>query len=265
MKRGTWGRKSTTELTTASSRALGDAPAPSSHLKPKPLFYDRRQRGQNAVPDLLDRLKTALSDRYAIEQEIGAGGMATVYLAHEAKHDRALAIKVLRPELAVTVGADRFLREIKTTASLNHPHILPLFDSGEANGFLYYVGLRRYRRRGPGRSDPHPFGRSLGDPIRPDGSGRRRRPDHLHGYAFGYGDPVGQRLSRSGSRQRRRQGERAPKKDNGADQRSPRGAGLNRIVQFGTHFVAMLAESEIQFNRRYQSQIQHSHRYFLRS
>ncbi len=79
MKRGTWGRKSTTELTTASSRALGDAPAPSSHLKPKPLFYDRRQRGQNAVPDLLDRLKTALADRCAIEREIGAGGMGMKY------------------------------------------------------------------------------------------------------------------------------------------------------------------------------------------
>jgi len=86
-----------------------------------------------------DRLATALADRYRIERELGAGGMATVYLAQDLKHDRKVAIKVLRPELAAVIGADRFLSEIKTTANLQHPHILPLHDSGEADSFLFYV------------------------------------------------------------------------------------------------------------------------------
>ncbi|MEO9116112.1 MAG: serine/threonine-protein kinase, partial [Gemmatimonadaceae bacterium] len=90
------------------------------------------------MPDIA-RLASALSDRYTIERELGAGGMATVYLAHDIKHDRDVAIKVLRPELAAVIGADRFLSEIKTTAQLQHPHILPLFDSGAADGFLFYV------------------------------------------------------------------------------------------------------------------------------
>jgi serine/threonine-protein kinase len=85
------------------------------------------------------RLASALSDRYRLERELGAGGMATVYLAEDLKHDRQVAIKVLRPELAAVIGAERFLSEIKTTANLQHPHILPLHDSGEADGFLYYV------------------------------------------------------------------------------------------------------------------------------
>jgi serine/threonine-protein kinase len=89
--------------------------------------------------DLLNRLRSALSGRYSIEREIGQGGMATVYLAHDVRHDRNVALKVLRPELAAVVGAERFLAEIKTTANLQHPHILPLFDSGEADSFLYYV------------------------------------------------------------------------------------------------------------------------------
>jgi len=87
----------------------------------------------------LERLKTALADRYAIEREIGSGGMATVYLAEDLKHHRQVAIKVLRPELAAALGTDRFLREIEIAAQLRHPHILPLYDSGEADGFLYYV------------------------------------------------------------------------------------------------------------------------------
>jgi serine/threonine-protein kinase len=91
------------------------------------------------VPDALDRLKAALADRYLVERELGAGGMATVYLAHDPKHERQVAIKVLRPELAAVLGAERFVQEIKTTASLQHPHILPLHDSGSADGFLYYV------------------------------------------------------------------------------------------------------------------------------
>lgn len=91
------------------------------------------------MSDLLDRLKTALADRYTIEREIGAGGMATVYLAEDIKHHRPVAVKVLRPELAAVLGAERFLREIEITARLTHPHILTLLDSGEAGGFLYYV------------------------------------------------------------------------------------------------------------------------------
>ena len=87
----------------------------------------------------LARLTTALADRYIIERELGAGGMATVYLAHDVKHDRKVAVKVLRPELAVVIGAERFVHEIRTTANLQHPHVLPLFDSGESDSFLYYV------------------------------------------------------------------------------------------------------------------------------
>ncbi|MFV1987763.1 MAG: protein kinase [Gemmatimonadota bacterium] len=86
-----------------------------------------------------DGLKAALSGRYQIERELGEGGMATVYLAEDLKHDRKVAVKVLKPELAAVVGAERFLAEIKTTANLQHPHILPLFDSGHADSFLYYV------------------------------------------------------------------------------------------------------------------------------
>jgi serine/threonine-protein kinase len=91
------------------------------------------------MADVLERLKAALSDRYTIERELGSGGMATVYLAQDLKHERQVAVKVLRPELAAVLGHERFVQEIKTTANLQHPHILPLFDSGEADGFLYYV------------------------------------------------------------------------------------------------------------------------------
>jgi serine/threonine protein kinase/tetratricopeptide (TPR) repeat protein len=86
-----------------------------------------------------DRLSAALTGRYRIECELGAGGMATVYLAADLKHDRKVAIKVLKPELAAVLGAERFLSEIRTTASLQHPHILPLFDSGSADHLLFYV------------------------------------------------------------------------------------------------------------------------------
>jgi len=85
------------------------------------------------------RLVAALADHYRLERPLGAGGMATVFLAHDLKHDRPVAVKVLRPELAAVLGAERFVVEIRTTASLSHPHILPLFDSGTADGFLYYV------------------------------------------------------------------------------------------------------------------------------
>jgi hypothetical protein len=91
------------------------------------------------VSTLPPRLSAALADRYRLERELGQGGMAIVYLAADLKHDRNIALKVLRPELAAVLGADRFVQEIKTTAALQHPHILPLFDSGTADGFLYYV------------------------------------------------------------------------------------------------------------------------------
>jgi serine/threonine-protein kinase len=91
------------------------------------------------MPDASQRLAAALADRYRLERELGQGGMATVYLAEDLKHQRKVAIKVLRPELAAAIGAERFLSEIKTTANLQHPHILPLFDSGEADAFLFYV------------------------------------------------------------------------------------------------------------------------------
>ena len=86
-----------------------------------------------------DRLSEALAGRYTIERELGQGGMATVYLARDLKHDRDVAIKVLKPDLSQTLGAERFLREIQLAAKLSHPHILPLFDSGNADGALYYV------------------------------------------------------------------------------------------------------------------------------
>ena len=91
------------------------------------------------MSDPILRLNAALEGRYAIERELGEGGMATVYLAEDIKHNRKVALKVLKPELAAVVGAERFLAEIKTTANLTHPHILPLFDSGEAASFLFYV------------------------------------------------------------------------------------------------------------------------------
>ncbi len=91
------------------------------------------------MPDPITRLNAALEGRYRIERELGAGGMATVYLAEDEKHKRKVALKVLKPELAAVVGAERFLAEIKTTANLQHPHILPLFDSGEAASYVFYV------------------------------------------------------------------------------------------------------------------------------
>ena len=86
-----------------------------------------------------ERLNTALAGRYRIERHLGTGGMATVYVAEDLKHDRKVALKLLKPELAAVLGAERFVQEIKTTAALQHPHILPLFDSGTADGFLFYV------------------------------------------------------------------------------------------------------------------------------
>ncbi len=91
------------------------------------------------LTDAQSRLTSALAGRYTIERELGAGGMATVYLAHDVRHDRKVALKLLRPELAAILGGERFLKEIRLTANLQHPHILALHDSGEADGLVYYV------------------------------------------------------------------------------------------------------------------------------
>jgi len=91
------------------------------------------------MPEPIDRLNTAPDGRYHLERRLAEGGMATVYLADDLKHERKVPLKVLKPELAAVVGVERFLREIKATANLQHPHILPLFESGEADGFLFYV------------------------------------------------------------------------------------------------------------------------------
>jgi serine/threonine-protein kinase len=91
------------------------------------------------VPLAPEKLVAALADRYRIERELGAGGMATVFLAHDVRHDRRVALKVLKPDLTSEVSAERFIREIRLAAGLTHPHILPVFDSGEAAGLLYYV------------------------------------------------------------------------------------------------------------------------------
>ena len=91
------------------------------------------------VADVVARLQAALVDRYTIERELGRGGWAMVYLAHDRRHDRSVALKILRPELARALGPERFLREIAIAGRLTHPHILPLYDSGEADGSLYFV------------------------------------------------------------------------------------------------------------------------------
>jgi serine/threonine-protein kinase len=87
--------------------------------------------------DLTARLSRTLADRYEVEREIGAGGMATVYLARDLRHNRKVALKVLHPELSAVIGPDRFIKEIELTANLQHPHILPLFDSGVSDGLLF--------------------------------------------------------------------------------------------------------------------------------
>src|SRR5687767_2339096 len=87
----------------------------------------------------LDQLRASLADRYTVDRQIGRGGMATVFLARDLKHDRDVAIKVLHPDLSAAVPAERFHREIRIQAKLRHPHVVPLLDSGEANGLLYYI------------------------------------------------------------------------------------------------------------------------------
>src|SRR5512144_1425987 len=99
----------------------------------------RQVERRKAMADLRNRLQTALAGRYTIDREIGRGGMAIVFLAYDLRNERDVALKVLRPELAVTLGPERFLQEIRFSAKLAHPHILPLHDSGDADGLLYYV------------------------------------------------------------------------------------------------------------------------------
>src|SRR4030042_2139307 len=91
------------------------------------------------MAEMLERLRVARAERYSVERELGSGGMATVWRARDLRYARQVAVKVLRPDLSAALGSDRFLREIRITAQLNHPHILPLLDSGEADGLLFYV------------------------------------------------------------------------------------------------------------------------------
>src|SRR4029078_13726364 len=100
---------------------------------------EARSRRGRTMSSTADRFVTALADRYRVERELGAGGMATVFLAEDVRHHRKVALKVLHPELSAVLGTERFLKEIELTASLQHPHILPLLNSGEADGQLYYV------------------------------------------------------------------------------------------------------------------------------
>src|SRR5262245_32318993 len=100
----------------------------------------RSPQGEStAVSEQFDQLNAALAGRYAIQRMLGVGGMGTVFLADDLRHRRPVAIKVLNAELAAVLGTERFLREIEIAAGLNHPHVLPLYDSGAANGLLYYV------------------------------------------------------------------------------------------------------------------------------
>ena len=108
------------------------------------------------MADLREPLQSGLADRYRLERELGRGGMATVFLAHDLRHDRPVAFKVLHPDLAATLGPERFQREIRTTARLQHPHILPVLDSGEAAGQLWYTM-------------PYVEGESLRDRLRREG------------------------------------------------------------------------------------------------
>jgi serine/threonine protein kinase len=104
-----------------------------------PYNWRHSPQRERHLTELVQRLQQALGDAYHIERELGAGGMATVFLARDLRHDRPVALKVLYPELAATLGPERFLKEIRLTAGLQHPHILPLHDSGEAEGLLWYT------------------------------------------------------------------------------------------------------------------------------
>src|SRR5262249_6037702 len=113
--------------------------AQSSRWPPAAIHPTARQPRVPSLPDAPDLFAAALADRYRLARELGRGGMATVYLAHDLRHDRPVALKVLRPELAATLGPERFHQEIRIAARLRHPHILPVHDSGEAAGRLWYT------------------------------------------------------------------------------------------------------------------------------
>ena len=144
-------------------------------LQNVPALVRQMERGDEAMTTApSDRLAAALADRYRLERELGQGGMATVYLAEDLKHGRKVAIKVLHPELSAVIGGERFLAEIKVTANLQHPHILGLIDSGEADGLLYYVMpyvAGRVAARSPRAREAAPRRRR-----RPPLEGSRRRP-----------------------------------------------------------------------------------------
>ncbi len=150
---------------------------------------------------LLKSLQASLAERYTVEREIARGGMGTVYLARDRKHaNRAVALKVLQPDVASALGADRFLAEINTSAALNHPHIVPVFDSGDANGLLYYVmpfiegeTLRQRERRAPAAHAPgdrayrlrHRVGTQLRAPARGRAPRHQAREHHPLGRRAG--------------------------------------------------------------------------------
>src|SRR5207249_4859753 len=117
------------------------APVAASHARPAKRKWPCLQpiRIFRLMGEPFDQLRAAMADRYTLERELGAGGMATVYLAHDVRHNRKVAIKIMQPELAALIGAERFLHEIETTANLQHPNILPLFDSGRVEGTVFYV------------------------------------------------------------------------------------------------------------------------------
>ena len=120
--------------------------------------------GRPRVLEQLDRLQSAIQTRYTIEREIGHGGMAVVYRARDHRHDRVVALKVFEPKVSETLGTDRFLEEIRVSARLQHPHLLPLYDSGELDGFLYYVAP--YLEGGSLR-EPGNLRHSTGDRVKP--------------------------------------------------------------------------------------------------
>ena len=109
------------------------------HLVTECMAQSNYRHHTQLMPTLGERLTRSLGDRYAIERQVGEGGMATVFLARDIRHDRRVAIKVLREDVTQRMGVERFLREIRTTATLSHPHIVPLLDSGESDGIAYYV------------------------------------------------------------------------------------------------------------------------------
>ena len=143
------------------------------------------------MTDLQQHLDRGLAGRYIIDRQLGAGGMAVVFLAHDLRHDRKVALKVLRPEISAEIGAERFLREIKMAAGLTHPHILPVYDSGEADGLLFYVmpnmegnslreRLNASARLPPGGPADHP-GSGGGAGLRPSQPGVHRdiKPENI--------------------------------------------------------------------------------------